>query len=164
MDMNADKKLNNMIDVRMEINPSLKVPQVVVYADQWSDIMDKIVHAIEDCVEKEYSKITVFSSDGTMVLLNQWEIIRVFSQNRKLTVCTKEGTYESRQTLNKIEELLDTGSFVRISRFEIINLRNVKGFDLSFSGTIKVIFDDGTETWVARRYVKAIQQILRSEN
>ena len=43
---------------------------------------------------------------------------------------------------------------------KIINLRKVKGFDLSFAGTICVTLSNGTVTYVSRRFVAKIKQLL----
>ena len=64
------------------------------------------------------------------------------------------------RTLAEMEARLNRCRFLRISRSEIINLNKVSNFDFSLSGTIQVHFDDGSSTWVARRYVRAIQEIL----
>lgn len=65
-------------------------------------------------------------------------------------------------TLRDIEEKLDADWFVRISRYEIINLNWVANFDLSFKGTIKVVFEDGNFTWVSRRFVSSIEHKLKN--
>jgi DNA-binding LytR/AlgR family response regulator len=153
--------MQNVIDIRVETDSNITLPQVIIKTDSQSELTEKIVYAIERCIENEYPKVTAVN-ENTMVLLNQWDIIRIFTQNRKLSICSQNGTYESRLALSGLEEILNRDDFIRISRFEIINLRKVSGFDLSVSGTIKVLFENGTETWVARRYVKAIQEKLKA--
>lgn len=49
---------------------------------------------------------------------------------------------------------------MRISNGEIINLKKVRGFDLSFVGTICVTLSNGTVTYVSRRYVSKIKQLF----
>ena len=62
--------------------------------------------------------------------------------------------------LYEIEERLNPHQFVRISNSEIINLKRVDNFDLSFTGTICVKLSNGTTTYVSRRYVAKIKKIL----
>ena len=50
--------------------------------------------------------------------------------------------------------------FVRISHSEIINLRKAKAFDLRLSGTISVRLADRSVSYVSRRYVARIKQLL----
>ncbi len=65
-----------------------------------------------------------------------------------------------RQRLYELEERLDGTMFVRISNSEIINLKKVRKLDLSLTGTIRVLMTDGAATYVSRRYVKKIKQVL----
>ncbi len=152
--------MENKICVKVEMDPTCRQPQVIIKTNQESPLVRRMKCAIERCVFDDYPQLTVYNKDEVF-LLEQWAITRVYTQNRKLVVCTEEGIYESRMSLRGIEEILNAEDFVRISRFEIINLKKVLAFDLSMTGTIKVRFDDGSETWVARRYVRAIQEKLR---
>ena len=70
------------------------------------------------------------------------------------------GEYMLRLRLYEMEQRLDSNFFVRISNSDIINLRKVKGFDLSFAGTICVTLSNGTVTYVSRRFVAKIKQLL----
>ena len=148
-------------DIRVEISPEFKKPSVVIRADKKSLLVENIIKAVEQCVDEKYPKVAGFR-DGEIVLTNQSDIIRIYTENRRLAMETESGEYEVRKTLQDTEEILDPGFFVRISRFEIINLKKVKDFDMSMSGTIRVTFENGSDTWVARRYVRSIHQKLNA--
>ena len=62
--------------------------------------------------------------------------------------------------LYELEERLAALRFARISHSEIINLRKAKAFDLRLSGTISVRLADGSVSYVSRRYVARIKQLL----
>ncbi|MCR4896803.1 MAG: diguanylate cyclase [Lachnospiraceae bacterium] len=95
-----------------------------------------------------------------IVFISAKDILRIYTENRKLCIISPSGKYESRSTLREFEDQLGQLSFVRISRFEIVNLRKIRSFDLSITGTIRIYFENGEDTWVARRYVKEIQNRL----
>ena len=147
------------VDIRIEIDPSLSGSEVIIRTDKRTGLTEQIVHAIEQCVENEHFQITAMSG-GTMFLLSQQEIVRVYTENRRVIIDSEAGVYESRLSLRKLEEMLDPASFVRISRFEIINLSKVSSFDFGIEGTVQVHFDNMSSTWVSRRYVHVIQQTL----
>ena len=151
--------MNQKVDIRVEIDPTRTEPRVVIQTAETTELVENLIYAIERYVDNEYSQIAA-EEGGTLVLLNQWDIFRLHTENRKVVIHTATGRYETRTALQNIEKNLDPDCFVRISRFEIINLNKAAGFDFSVSGTIKVVFEDDTETWVARRYVSAIREIL----
>ena len=67
---------------------------------------------------------------------------------------------ETAPALRQEEERLAALRFARISHSEIINLKQVKALDLTFTGTIRITLADGTVCWASRRYVKKIKEVL----
>ena len=68
--------------------------------------------------------------------------------------------YTVRLRLYELEERLDRKAFVRVSHSEIVNWKRVTALDLSLSGTIRVTLEGGVVTYVSRRYVKKIKEVL----
>ncbi|MBR3741148.1 MAG: LytTR family transcriptional regulator DNA-binding domain-containing protein [Clostridia bacterium] len=151
--------MKKKITVRFELDPACGAPEVIIRASRKTALTDRIASAVERCAEEESSPIMVFKGSSRS-FLHQENIIRVHTELRRLIVCTESDEYEARCSLQELEEKLSPDRFVRISRFEIINIDWIASFDLSMAGTIQVVFENGSVTWVARRFVRAIQERL----
>ena len=88
------------------------------------------------------------------------EIIRIYSQSKRVYVRTKDERYEVNDRIYVLEEQLQDRGFVRISNSELVNVRQIEKLDMSYVGTIKMYLKNGDETYVSRRYMKQIKEIL----
>ncbi len=152
-------RMKSIIDIDIQIDAACAEPKVVIRTDRVTPEVESIVAAIEHCMDTQYSMVTAYDGNAT-VLLSQREIVRVYNENRKLIIQTERGAFTARRTLAEMEATLNNGRFLRIRRSEIITLYKVANFDFSLAGTIHVHFEDGSSTWAARRYVRAIQEAL----
>ena len=75
-----------------------------------------------------------------------------------------EGEFILRKSLQEAESMLRSSMFLKISRFEIVNLQKVKNFDFTISGTLRIEFEDGSFTWASRRFIPIIKQRLSERN
>ena len=104
-------------------------------------------------------KIRVHKEHESKVVVPS-QIIRIYSQNKKVYVRTKDDCYEVKERLNTLEEQLKDRDFVRISNSEIVNIEQIEKLDMSHVGTIKMYMKNQDETYVSRRYVSKIKEVL----
>lgn len=140
----------------IKIDSAYTEPKILILTDSVTEEVNGIVKKLSEDVPQIISG----SRDEKVEVLEQTEIIRIYASSGKVFAVTKKGEYTLRLRLYEIEERLNSQSFVRISNSEIVNLKQVESFDLSFTGTICVKLSDGTTTYVSRRYVSKIKKIL----
>lgn len=128
------------MQIEIKIDSSCTDPKIIVLTDKMTDEINSIIRKLS---EESPQLLSGFRED-TLEILEQTDIIRIYSASGKVFAVTNNGEYTLRLRLYELEDRLVTSSFVRISNSEIINLKKVKGFDLSFSG----------------RYVSKIKQVL----
>lgn len=144
------------MNVEVKLDNSAEETKVIVITRQLSEEVEEIVRKISETKPQMMAGF----SQNTVTLLDPQEIIRIYSSNGKVFAVTGSGEYRLRLRMYELEERLKVNSFVRISNSEIINLKKVKNFDLSFTGTICVIFENGEKSYVSRRYVSTIKSVL----
>ena len=144
------------MQVEIKIDSTCKEPKIIIYTDK---VTDEINNLVSKMTERSPKVLSGFRGD-TLEILEQSDIVRLYAAAGKVYATTDNGEYTLRLRLYELEERLSKDRFVRISNSEIINLRKVKNFDLIFTGTICVTLSDGATTYVSRRYVKRIKQVL----
>lgn len=144
------------MQVEIKIDNTCKEPRIIVVTDQLTDEIQALIRRLSE----ESPRILSGFRNDTLEVLDQSDIFRIYASGGKVYAVTARGEYTLRLRLYELEERLEKDSFVRISNSEIINLKKVKNFDLSFTGTICVSLSDGTVAYVSRRYVNKIKQIL----
>lgn len=144
------------MQIEIKIDNLCTEPKVIVMADKISEEVNLIIKKLS----AEAPAVLAGFREDILKILEQQTIIRIYATSGKIYAVTDEGEYTLRLRLYELEERLDKSCFVRISNSEIINLKKVKNFDLSFTGTICVSFFDGSVTYVSRRYVSKIKQAL----
>ena len=141
--------------VELIIDESLDESLVKIYAPSYNEDIENIKRSLETT---NIDKILVFKDDE-IYLLEYEEIIRCISKNKCVFIESKNGEYKSRMRLYELYERFDN-KFIKISRYEIINIDYVKKLDLSFKGTIAVEFKNGSISYVSWRYLKEFKKAL----
>lgn len=144
------------MQVEIKIDDSCSEPKVIILTDSVTEEINELVQKLSE----NNSQIISGSRDGRIEILEQKDLIKIYAGNGRVFAVTDHGEYVLRLRLYEAEERLNSAQFVRISNSEIINLKKVKNFDLSFAGTICVELMNGTTAYVSRRYVQKIKKIL----
>lgn len=144
------------MQLEVKIDGAYVEPKVVVLTASMTEEVQTILNKLSE----HAPQIISGSRDNKIEVIEQADLIRVYAGAGKVYAVTHKGEYALRLRLYEIEERLPPHQFVRISNSEIINLKNVDSFDLSFTGTICVKLSNGTVTYVSRRYVSKLKKIL----
>ena len=147
------------LKLRFEQDKTLDKIEIVVRAAE----KDAQVTALLESLSKdEPVKLTVLDSGNRASVIDEKDIVFVAAEGKLVRVVTTEGIFKAKQSLQSIESILSR-SFLRVSRFEIINIKKVRKYDFTLVGTLRVEFDNGMETWASRRYIPLIKERLSGE-
>lgn len=141
------------VGVKVELDPSLTEIEVLVRAPGLSAELTALLARLDP------PRLTVFRGTEA-VLLDPAEILRFYGEEKEVRAQTAEEIFTVRLRLYELEERLDRRAFVRVSHSEIVNWKRVRALDLGLAGTIRVTLDGGLTTYVSRRYVKKIKEVL----
>lgn len=151
--------MSDLVDIKLIIDKEWPKLTVYIKNKKRDEDVEGIIAAVQGFMEKKDPMVPAYFRES-LVMVPQSKIIRLFVSNRKVMLQTAEREYETKKALYELEEMLDPKRFVRISQSEVINIRRVKNFDFSSAGTIMVELENGEFTWVARRRMKNLKEIL----
>ena len=144
------------MDVEIRIDPTLEQPKIVIHAPQETPELRRLA---EQFASLTLGPIQVWEEEHSY-LLQQSDFLRFYTEGKGVCAQTLDKNYSVHLRLYELEEHLDPLRFVRISNSEIINLDAVTAVDLSLTGTICMTLDGRFTSYVSRRYVKKIKEVL----
>lgn len=142
--------------IEIELKEDIDERKVIII----TDVVDAEIEALMERISVERPRMLAGFSGDSVTLLEPGEIIRIYAAAGKVYAVTLEGEYVLRMRLYELENRLELRAFVRISNSEIVNLKKVRKFDLSYAGTIRVDLTNGDNTFVSRRYMGKIKKAL----
>ena len=117
----------------------------------------QIVEDIKNLISEE--NILLCYKNSEIYKIRFSEIILLTVENEKVAVFTEKEKFFIKERLYMAEEKLSS-DFVRLNQSAIGNIRKIRKFDCSVSGTLKVTFTNGLTDYVSRRQVKAVRERL----
>lgn len=122
--------------------------------------------ALDTEIEKIMATLRMLNSqlmvtrDEENHLVDIAEIIYVEAVERKTFVYTREDVFESKLKLYEMEERLCAGSFLRVSKSCLVNLRYIKSLKNDIERKIRLTLKNGEQIIVSRQYADEMKRRL----
>ena len=138
-------------------------PYCVIHAEAETDGIKAIAEKISSMDETGRATMLTGWDGDHCIQVKQNEIFRIYSQDKKVYLETEEESLLLKLRLYEFEELAQNcgwRDFIRISNTDIVNFSKVTKLDMSLTGIVRVIFINGKDAIVSRRYMSKIKNEL----
>lgn len=144
--------------IKYEIDDTLDIDEIVIKCKELNgSILD---------LQRMLNTNTVSSvfgvRDNKIYPLNPKMIERIYIQNRRTILFSRNEEYESKRTLSEFETTLNN-DFVRISKSVIANTKHIKSIESEFSGNFTLVFLSNNTEILSRSYVKNLKSAIGLE-
>ena len=123
-----------------------------------------LLDLLTDLKEKPKTKIPerlVIKTGGRVSFLKTAEIDWIESEGNYVRLHVGKDTHLLRETLNQMEDRLDSNQFLRIHRSTIVNLDRIKELQPWFHGEYRVLLQDGKQLLLSRKYREKLRDLLK---
>ncbi len=128
--------------------------EVIVYSHKETKLTEEIKRIVEsDATEL----IGYFEREAYRIKLS--EIFCFVAQDNNVYAITAENSLRVKMRMYQLEEMLDD-NFIKINQSCIVSIRQIRNFDSSFSGVLKVVMKNGYSDYVSRRNIKKVKERL----
>ena len=138
-------------------------PYCVIHAEAETDGIKAIAEKISSMDETGRATMLTGWDGDYCIQVKQNEIFRIYSMDKKVYLETEKENLLLKLRLYEFEELAQNcgwTDFIRISNTDIVNFSKVTKLDMSLTGIVRVIFINGKDAIVSRRYINKIKKEL----
>ena len=119
------------------------------------DVTSEEVVSLLQLLKKRNSGKLILYKEEEQYIMDADEIVYVEVSDNKVYAYTKQDTYEAKQKLYEIKELLGSRAFAQINKSVIVNINCVKSIQAEFSGNYRLKLKNRKESLtISRKYFK----------
>ena len=139
-------------DLKIKLESAeLPETEVIIRGDATSE---EVVSLLQLLKKRSSGKLILYKEEEQYIM-DADEIVYVEVSDNKVYAYTKQDTYEAKQKLYEIKELLGGRSFAQINKSVIVNINCVKSIQAEFSGNYRLKLKSRKESLtISRKYFK----------
>jgi DNA-binding LytR/AlgR family response regulator len=139
-------------DLKIKLESAdLPETEVIIRGDVTSE---EVVSLLQMLKKRNTGKIILYKEEEQYIV-DADEIVFVEVNGTKVYAYTKADTYEAKQKLYEVKELLSAQAFAQINKSVIVNINCVKSIQAEFSGNYRIKLKNRKETLtISRKYFK----------
>jgi DNA-binding LytR/AlgR family response regulator len=138
------------LNIKLE-SAELPEPEVIIRGDVTSE---EVVSLLQLLKKRNSGKLILYREEEQYIV-DADEIVFVEVSDNKVYAYTKQDTYEAKQKLYEIKELLSGRSFAQINKSVMVNINCVKSIQAEFSGNYRLKLKNRKESLtISRKYFK----------
>lgn len=119
------------------------------------DVTGEEVMALLQLLKKPGSGKLLLYKEEEQHIVDPEEIVYIEVSGSKVYAYTRQDTFEAKQKLYEIKELLGTRAFAQINKSVIVNINCVRSIQAEFSGNYRCKLKDRKESLtISRKYFK----------
>lgn len=142
--------------VSVELSVEYQDPYVVIYADEVTDEIQRVLELLRD--QKE-AFITALEKEENIVILQPKEIYMVRVEAGETIIFGEKQKFRSRKRLYELEQQLGR-QFMQISKSTLVNLSYMDSIEAGFNGTLLLKLKNGCKDYVSRTYLPKFKKYL----
>lgn len=144
------------MDVQVQTIPKTEPEIVKIECHQVTDSVEEIVSFI-----KSRQGQLSGNMDGRTYEIPILDVLYIESVDNRTFLYTQNNTYESRQRIYELEEVLEHRHFIRISKASIVNLLKIKSIRPALNGRFSAVLCNNEEVIISRKYVADFKKALK---
>lgn len=145
------------MEIKVLINQDIDEVKVIIESPT-TELANDVFNQLSD--DKPKNVFTVKNNEGVQIVrTEEIEVIEIFTDEIVISFKSGEQT-QFRGRLYKIKDNLDDRQFVQISKSAIINLKQIRRLENSFSGNMDAVLRSGKKQSISRRYLSNLKLAL----
>lgn len=141
--------------ISINIDPGLADTEIVINCGSLTAETENIIAALR----MANNQITVLK-DGETHILDISKIAYIETVDRRTFVYTEKDCYESKLKLYEMDEKLCSGSFLRISKSCIVQLKYIRSLKAELDRRLRITLENGEQLIASRQYADELKKRL----